>query len=64
MATELQSDRRASDMEVYIKQRCGTEFLHAEKNGTHGLLLDIHGDGTVNVSTMEVGLYANILYLL
>jgi len=35
MAAERQSDRIASDMEVCIKQRCGTEFLHAEKNGTH-----------------------------
>jgi len=29
---EGQSDRMASDMEVQMKQRCGTEFLHAKKN--------------------------------
>jgi len=27
--------RMASDMEVHMKKRCGTEFLHAEKNGTY-----------------------------
>ena len=30
MAVEGQSDRRASDMEVHMKQRCVIEFLHAE----------------------------------
>ena len=28
---EGQSDRMASDMEVWMKQRCVTEFLHVEK---------------------------------
>ena len=31
MAAEGQSDRMVSDMEVPMKQRCGIEFLHAEK---------------------------------
>ena len=35
MAAERQPDKMTSDMEVHIKQRCVTEFLHAEKNGTH-----------------------------
>jgi len=35
MAAEQQSDRMAPDMEVRMKQRGVTEFLHAEKNGTH-----------------------------
>jgi len=34
-AAERQSGRMASDMEAHMKQRCVTEFLHAEKNGTH-----------------------------
>lgn len=35
MAEEGQSDRMASDMEVCMKQRGGTEFFHDGKNGTH-----------------------------
>jgi len=35
MAAEEQTDRMASDMEVCMKQRCVTEFLHEGKNGTH-----------------------------
>jgi len=31
MVAEGQSDRMVSDMEVKMKQRCGTEFLPAEK---------------------------------
>ena len=30
-AAEVQSDKVASDMEVRMKQRCVTEFLHAGK---------------------------------
>ena len=40
---EGQSDRLASDMEVRMKQRCVTEFLHAEKiapNDIHRRLLN------------------------
>jgi len=35
MAAEGQSDRMVSDMKVPIKKRCGIQFLHAEKNGSH-----------------------------
>ena len=44
MATEGQSDQMASDLEVWMKQRGRTEFLHAEKNGTqcHSLMLAEH----------------------
>ena len=35
MAEERQSGKTASVMEVWMKQRCGTEFLHVEKNSTH-----------------------------
>jgi len=38
MAAEEQSDPMASDVEVCMKKRCVTEFLHAEKLAP----LDIH----------------------
>jgi hypothetical protein len=47
MAAEGQSDKMASDMEVRLKQRCVTEFLHAEKNthnDIHRCLLNVYGD--------------------
>jgi len=56
MTAEGQSDRTASDMEVHMKQRGGTEFLHAEKIApidTHQCLLSIHGDQTVAVSAVR-----------
>jgi len=31
MAAEWQSDRKVSDMEVCMKKRCVTEFLHVEE---------------------------------
>ena len=34
-AAEGQSDKMASNMEVQMKQRCETEFLHEDKNCTH-----------------------------
>ena len=37
IAAERQTDRMQSDMEVYIKQRCGTEFLHVEKMTSIGI---------------------------
>jgi len=56
MVAEGQSDRMVSDMEVKMKQRCGTEFLHAEKmvrTGIHWCLLNIYGDQIVDVSTVR-----------
>jgi len=56
MTAEGQSDKMASDMEVRMKQRCVTEFLHAEKiapNDIHRCLLNIYGDQTVDVSTVR-----------
>jgi len=38
MAAEGQSDRMETDMEVPMKQRCGTEVLHEEKIAP----IDIH----------------------
>lgn len=34
MPAEGQLDKMVSDTKVHLKQRCGIEFLHAEKNGT------------------------------
>ena len=56
MTVEGQSDKMASDMEVRMKQRCVTEFLHAEKlapNDIHRRLLNVYGDQTVDVSTVR-----------
>ena len=55
MTAEGQSDKMASDIEVRMKQRCVTEFLHAEKiapNDIHRRLLNVYGDQTVDVSTV------------
>lgn len=35
LAAEGQPDKMTSDLEARVKQRCVTEFLHVEKNGTH-----------------------------
>ena len=56
MAAEGQSDKMASDMEVHMKQRGAPEFLHAEKMAPidiHQYLLNVHGDQTVDVSTVR-----------
>ena len=54
MAAEGQCDKMASDMEVCLKQRGGTEFLHVEKmapTDIHRRLLYIYGDQAVDVSS-------------
>ena len=46
----------AFDMEVCMKQRGGTEFLHAEKivpTDIHHCLLNTDGDQSVDVSTVR-----------
>jgi len=56
MAAEGQSDRMASDMEVWMKQRGAPEFLHAEKMSPidiHQYLLNVYGDQRVDVSTVK-----------
>jgi len=58
MAAEEQSDRMVSDMEVQMEQRCVIELLHAEKmapDDTHQCSLNVHGDQTVDVSSMRGG---------
>ena len=57
MAAEGWADTMASDMEVWMEQRCGNEFLHEAKNvptDIHQCLLNAYGDWTVDVSTMRV----------
>ena len=56
MAAKGQSDKMASDMEVPTKQTFVIEFLHAEKMAPTDIrqyLLNIHGDQTVDVSTVR-----------
>ena len=51
MAAKWQSDRMASDMEVSMKKRCGTEKM--APIGIHQRLLNTYGDKTVDVSTVR-----------
>jgi len=58
MAAEGHSDRVVMDMEVQMKQKSVTEFLHAEKmapTDIHRRLLNVNGDQTVGVGTMRGG---------
>ena len=57
MAAEWQSDKTASDMEVRMKQKCVTEFLHAKTMAPTDIqyLLNIYGEQTVDVSTVRWG---------
>jgi hypothetical protein len=51
MTAEEQSDKMVTDMEVCMKQRCVTEFLHAEKiapTDIYQRLLNVYGDKTVS----------------
>jgi len=46
----------ASDMEVQMKQRCVTDFLHVENSvptDIHQCLLKVSGDQPVDVSTVR-----------
>jgi len=57
MAEEGQSDKMVSDMEVRMKQRCVTDFLHVEKmppTDIHQCLLNAYGDQKVEVSTVRL----------
>jgi len=56
MAAEGQSDTAVSDMEVGMKKRCVTEFLHAEKMAPNG-------DQTVDVSTERGGLCISVVVM-
>ena len=55
MAAQGQSDKMASDIEVYVK-KCGIEFLHVENTAPtdiHQCLLNAYGDQTVDVNTVK-----------
>lgn len=57
MAAEGHTDKTASDVEVHMKQRYGTEFLHVEKTKSidiHRLLLNFFEDQKVDVSTVRL----------
>ena len=57
MAAERQSDRMVSDMEVHIKKKCGTEFLHTEKIALiniHGHLPNVFEDRMVDMSAVRL----------
>jgi len=59
MVAEGQSDKVGSDMEAWMKQMCGTEFLHAEEmvpTDIHRCLLSVYGDQRADVSTVKFGL--------
>ncbi len=56
MAAEGQSDKTVSDMKVWMKQRCGIEFIHVEKmvpTDIHQHLLNVYGEQTVGVSAVR-----------
>lgn len=56
MAAEGQSDDKMSYMEVHMRQRCATEFLHVEKQATtdiHQCFLNVYGDQAADVSTVR-----------
>jgi hypothetical protein len=56
MRVEEQPKKMASDMEVCMKQRGVTEFLHAEKiayKDIYQRLLNVYGDQTVDISTVR-----------
>ena len=61
VAAEGQSDRKVSNMEVCVKQRCGIYFLHAEKKMAPTdilqLLLRVYGDQIEDVSSVRGGWY-------
>jgi len=66
MAAEGQYDKMASDMEVQMKLRCVTEFLHAEKmvpTDIHQCSLNVDGAQTVDVSTVRGGWFVSAVVI-
>ena len=50
------TDKMASDVKVHMKQKCVTEFLHAEKmapTDIHWHSLNVYGDQTLDMSTVR-----------
>ena len=58
IVTERQSNNLASNMEVHMKQRCADEYFHMKKKiasiGILWFLMNIHGDQTMDVSTVSL----------
>ena len=66
MAAEGQYDKMASDMEVQMKLRCVTEFLHAEKmvpTDIHQCSLNVDGVQTEDVSTVRGGWFVSAVVI-
>ena len=58
MAAEGQTDKMACETEVFVMQRCVTEFLLGETvtvTDVHQSLLSVGGDQTVNVNAVRCG---------
>ena len=56
MTTVEQSDKLASDMEMRMKQKSATKFIHEEKFALNEIprhLLNVYGDQTMDVSTVR-----------
>jgi len=56
MAAEGQPDQMASDMEVCMKQKCVTEFLHVEiiaHTDINWHFLNVYGDQTLDMSAVR-----------
>lgn len=56
MAAEGHYDTMASDVEMQMKQRCGTEILHADNTAPsdiHQHLQNVYGDQALDVSTVR-----------
>ena len=58
MAAESHCDTMVCDMEMQMKQRCVTEFLHAETiapTDVHHSVLNVYGDQTGSKHSEAVG---------
>ena len=57
ITAEGQFHKMASDIKVHMKQRYAAEFLHEKKKkapiNIHQYLMNVHGDQTVDVSTVR-----------
>lgn len=56
LAPEGQTDRMISDVEVQMKHKCVTEFLHMKKTASvciHRCLLNVYGDQTMGISIVR-----------
>lgn len=61
MAVERQSNNLVLDMEVCMKQKCGTEFLYEEKTYTHWHSLNVYGDQMGMWAQWDSGWYVSVV---